>query len=187
MSLGLSIVVPVYNEIHTIDTVLSKVIDALPGVPKEIVLVDDGSKDGTRQWLIDTFGDPTYGPVVSEIDSTHPLFSSGRNELALETEPSVVVVSQQAPVNVKVVFHKRNQGKGAALRTGFQEATGDVIVIQDADLEYDPQDWTKMWRLISEGKADVVYGSRFYGDPHRVLYFHHLLGNKTISALEQPV
>ena len=67
MSLGLSIVVPVYNEIHTIDTVLSKVIDALPGVPKEIVLVDDGSKDGTRQWLIDTFGDPTYGPVVSEI------------------------------------------------------------------------------------------------------------------------
>ncbi|NER80513.1 MAG: glycosyltransferase family 2 protein [Leptolyngbya sp. SIO1D8] len=97
--------------------------------------------------------------------------------------PTAVATTHLAPVSVKVIFHRQNQGKGAALRTGFQESSGDVIVIQDADLEYDPQDWGQMWRLIAEGKADVVYGSRFYGNPHRVLYFHHLLGNKVISAL----
>ena len=187
MSLELSIVIPVYNEIHTIDTVLSKVVEALPGIPKELVLVDDGSKDGTRQWLMDAFGDPTHEPVSVALSPDHPIFtandSSKDSSLVAAPAPYAVATTQYAPVNVKVIFHKQNQGKGAALRTGFQEATGDVIVIQDADLEYDPQDWTKMWRLIDEGKADVVYGSRFYGDPHRVLYFHHLLGNKTISAL----
>ena len=187
MSLGLSIVIPVYNEIHTIDTVLGKVVEALPDIPKELILVDDGSKDGTRQWLIDTFGDPTHEPISVEVSPDHPIFSSGfsagNGTLLPALEPHSVATVQYAPVRVKVIFHQQNQGKGAALRTGFQEATGDVIVIQDADLEYDPQDWTKMWRLIAEGKADVVYGSRFYGDPHRVLYFHHLLGNKTISAL----
>ena len=187
MSLRLSIVIPVYNEIHTIDTVLVKVAEALPKIPKELVLVDDGSKDGTRQWLMDTFGDPTKAPLSVELSPDHPIFSSSvsvsNSELLPSPASSSVTVAERAPVSVKVIFHQQNQGKGAALRTGFQEATGDVIVIQDADLEYDPQDWTKMWRLIDEGKADVVYGSRFYVDPHRVLYFHHLLGNKVISAL----
>lgn len=187
MSLGLSIVIPVYNEIHTIDTVLIKIIEALPDISKELVLVDDGSTDGTRQWLVDAFGDPNDGPISTELSPDHRIFASALSNASSDLAPSPsrssVAVAQQAPTKVKVIFHKRNQGKGAALRTGFQEATQDVIVIQDADLEYDPQDWQKMWRLISEGRADVVYGSRFYGDPHRVLYFHHLLGNKTISAL----
>ncbi len=85
--------------------------------------------------------------------------------------------------DIRLVLQPQNKGKGAALRAGFQAATGDVIIIQDADLEYDPQDWVDMWRLIAQNKADVVYGSRFYGKPHRVLYFHHSLGNKTISTL----
>jgi len=184
MSLKLSVVIPVYNEIHTIDMVLGKVVQALPHVPKELVLVDDGSRDGTREWLTKTFGDPTERPVQMALSPDHPILTAGdRDSLLPEAAPRSVAVAQTAPVSVKVVFHRRNQGKGAALRTGFQEATGDVVVIQDADLEYDPQDWTKMWRLLAEGKADVVYGSRFYGNPHRVLYFHHLLGNKVISAL----
>ncbi|MEB3356647.1 MAG: glycosyltransferase family 2 protein [Synechococcales bacterium] len=177
-------IIPVYNEIHTIDTLLHKVLQALPSVSKEIVLVDDGSRDGTRDWLINTFSQPTERSV-------QPLLNPGRsiltvcdcNSLLADIAPHSVTVTQVAPVSIKVIFHEQNQGKGAALRTGFQEATGDIMVIQDADLEYDPQDWTRMWRLLAEGKADVVYGSRFYGEPHRVLYFHHLLGNKLISTL----
>ncbi len=182
MSLKLSVVIPVYNEIHTIDTVLNKVVQVMPQVPKELVLVDDGSKDGTREWLATTFGDPTHRPVTLELPLDHPILRAN-DDHAYAVEPSPVAIAHCAPVTVKVVFHKRNQGKGAALRTGFQAASGDVIIIQDADLEYDPQDWVQMWRLVAEGKADVVYGSRFYGNPHRVLYFHHLLGNKVISAL----
>lgn len=182
MSLKLSVVIPVYNEIHTIDTVLNKVAQVMPQVPKELVLVDDGSKDGTREWLTETFGDPSDRPVTVELPFDHPILAvDADNAYAVEASP--VAIAHHVPITVKVVFHKRNQGKGAALRTGFQEASGDVIIIQDADLEYDPQDWVQMWRLIAEGKADVVYGSRFYGNPHRVLYFHHLLGNKVISAL----
>jgi glycosyltransferase involved in cell wall biosynthesis len=182
MSLKLSVVIPVYNEIHTIDTVLNKVAQALPHVPKELVLVDDGSKDGTREWLVETFGDPFERPVNVMLPWDHAVLQSD-GEFALAHQPSRVAIAELAPVTVKVIFHRRNQGKGAALRTGFQAASGDVIVIQDADLEYDPQDWVVMWRIIAEGKGDVVYGSRFYGNPHRVLYFHHLLGNKVISAL----
>ena len=182
MSLSLSVVIPVYNEIHTIDTVLSKVVEAIPHVPKELVLVDDGSKDGTRDWLINTFGDPHEHPVDTQL-APHHLTINSEEPIAPDVQAASVAIADRAPVNVKVIFHNFNQGKGAALRTGFEEASGDVIVIQDADLEYDPQDWEKMWRLVSEGKADVVYGSRFYGNPHRVLYFHHLLGNKVISAL----
>ena len=150
----LSIIVPVYNEIRTVGAVLQAVADALPQVEKEIVLVDDGSTDGTREWL-----------AAEEAD--------GWKSLLKET----------SLVTVVVVLQPKNRGKGAALREGFYRASGDVMVIQDADLEYDPQDWSEMWRLIDQGRADVVYGSRFYGKPHRVLYFYHLLGNKTISAL----
>ena len=141
----LSVVIPVYNEIRTIESVLKAVAQTLPEVKKEIVVVDDGSTDGTRELL-----------------ATH---------------------KETAAIPIRLILQPQNQGKGAALRAGFEAASGDVIVIQDADLEYDPQDWTDMWRLIVEGKADVVFGSRFYGKPHRVLYFHHFLGNKTISML----
>ncbi|EDX86926.1 glycosyl transferase, group 2 family protein, putative [Synechococcus sp. PCC 7335] len=150
----LSIVIPVYNEIHTVGAVLQSVSKALPHVEKEIVVVDDGSTDGTREWLAAEQAKDWYG-----------------------------LVEETALTAVRLVLNAKNQGKGAALRAGFWQSSGDVIVIQDADLEYDPRDWQEMWRLIDEGRADVVYGSRFYGKPHRVLYFHHLLGNKTISAL----
>ncbi len=185
MSLKLSVVIPVYNEIHTIDTVLSKVVQAIPHVPKELVLVDDGSKDGTREWLMSTFGDPREAPFQVTLPPDHAILrpDDTDTDVAAARGATAIATLDYAPVTVKVVFHKQNQGKGAALRTGFEEASGDVIIIQDADLEYDPQDWTQMWRLIAEGKADIVYGSRFYGNPHRVLYFHHLMGNKVISAL----
>ena len=179
----LSIIIPVYNEIHTLDTVLAKVIPILPEVTKEIVIVDDGSSDGTREWLAETFSEINSYSVGVTLDPDRKLVALKGSEY--ERQESVVgtTLAQQAPVAVKAIFHKRNQGKGAALRTGFQASTGDVLIIQDADLEYDPNDWNQMWHIIDEGLADVVYGSRFYGQPHRVLYFHHLLGNKVISNL----
>ena len=149
----LSIIVPVYNEIHTVGAVLQSVSKALPQVEKEIVVVDDGSTDGTREWLV-----------------------------AEQARDWQGLVEETALTTVRLALHPQNKGKGAALREGFCQASGDVMVIQDADLEYDPQDWAEMWRLIEQGRADVVYGSRFYGRAHRVLYLHHLLGNKTISA-----
>ena len=150
----LSVVIPVYNEINTIDAVLKMVSEALPGVAKEIIIVDDFSTDGTREWLT----------------TQHSKAWKNISEQPFVTDISIVLQSQ-------------NKGKGAALKAGFDAATGSVIVIQDADLEYDPKDWADMWQLIAENKADVVYGSRFYGKPHRVLYFHHSLGNRTISTL----
>ena len=136
----LSIVIPVYNERETLPKTLARV-KATP-FDKEIVLVDDGSTDGTRAWL--------------------------------ETlrEPGVVVVLQP-----------KNQGKGAALRTGFQRATGDVVLIQDADLEYDPADYPRLLQPILEDKADVVFGSRFGGESHRVLFFWHFVGNRFLTTL----
>lgn len=150
----LSVIVPVYNEIQTLPQILPRMMDALPELEKELIFVDDGSKDGSREWL--------------------------KEQIAAELEQTV----QLSPrITAKVIFHQHNSGKGAALRTGFRHATGDILIIQDADLEYDPRDWSKLWRLIKEGWADVVYGSRFYGSPHRVLYFHHLMGNKLITHL----
>ena len=182
----LSVVIPVYNEIHSLDTLLNLVVGVLPEVPKEIVMVDDGSTDGTREWLEQRFGQATAS--VTDARAVEVMLGADR-QLVVDSAASVrerdtavaVRSSEQAPVSVKTIFHERNAGKGAALRTGFQAATGEIIIIQDADLEYDPQDWVRMWRIISEGRGDIVYGSRFYGEPHRVLYFHHLLGNKVIS------
>ena len=165
----LSVIIPVYNEIHTLPLLLAKVAQVLPQVEKEIVMVDDGSTDGTREWLVETFG-----------EADGPARPMGLDFLPDVQAPTVVA---PPPLSVKLIFHRRNQGKGAALRTGFETASGDVLIIQDADLEYDPQDWQPMWRLITEGWADVVFGSRFYGNPHRVLYFHHYLGNKVITSL----
>ena len=165
----LSIVVPVYDEIHTIAIVLARVSTVLPDVPKQIVVVDDGSKDGTREWLRQNFPDGarTGMGILVKADGNLNFSPTGC-----------------ATVTVQVILHDVNRGKGASLRTAFAAVTGDVIVIQDADLEYDPNDWVAMHDLIAVRKvADVVYGSRFYGGPHRSLFYHHYLGNRLLVAL----
>lgn len=145
----LSVVIPVLNERATLPIVIERVRAALKAIETEIVVVDDGSSDGTREWL-------------------------------KEQEQSARTIAPR----LRVVYHARNCGKGAALRSGFAVARGDVLVIQDADLEYDPADLLVMWNLIAERQvADVVFGCRFYGAPHRSLYFHHYLGNRLISFL----
>jgi glycosyltransferase involved in cell wall biosynthesis len=155
---------PAYNEIGSIAEILDVVRASLPGVSKEIVVVDDGSKDGTRAWLADKF-------------KTLP-----EEDIASDAAASVTRVSDEC--TVRVVFHSRNKGKGGAIQTAMRAATGAVLVIQDADLEYDPGDWNEMYPLIATKKvADVVYGSRFYGKPHRSLYFHHYLANRLISLI----
>jgi len=148
--LKLSIVIPVYNEKSTIQEILNRVMaQALSGIEKELILVDDHSTDGTRQLLADVPG------LVGEIP---PGFQ------------------------IQVLFQPFNMGKGAALRRGFAEATGDIILIQDADLEYDPADYPQLLEPLVSGRADVVYGSRFAGGkPHRVLYFWHAMGNKFLT------
>lgn len=141
----LSIVIPVYDEVATIEKLAAKVAAVELGVEKELVFVDDFSRDGTRD-------------VLRKMKDAHP--------------------------DWKFLFHEKNQGKGAALRTGFEAAGGDVIVIQDADLEYDPKDLAALLAPILEGHADAVYGSRFLGGgAHRVVYFWHSIGNKLITLL----
>ena len=131
-------------------------------------------------------------PVYNEVNTILKVIESVRE---LEIEKEIVVVddnSQDGTRNLleklsypdlKVIFHDTNKGKGAALRTGFNNISGDIVVIQDADLEYDPNDLLPMLELINNGVADVVYGSRFYGNPHRVLLFYHYMGNRLISFL----
>lgn len=137
----ISVLIPVYNEVNTLDKIIKKVEAAdFCGLEKEIILIDDDSTDGTKD-----------------------LYKN---------------------YNYKVLYHEKNQGKGAALRTGFKEAIGDIVVIQDADLEYDPVDYKPLVQLILDGKADVCYGSRLTGGkPSRSFMFHHLLGNKFLSFL----
>ncbi len=138
----LSVIIPAYNEAATLAEVVRRV-DATP-FETEIIVVDDGSTDGTRDMLRD-------------------LAEKGA---------------------IRALFHEHNQGKGAALRTGFAAATGDAVVVQDADLEYDPQEYGKLLKPIEEGKADVVFGSRFLGgDSHRVLYFWHSVGNRFLTLI----
>jgi glycosyltransferase involved in cell wall biosynthesis len=139
----LSVVIPCYNEIGTLSQVLDSVLDS-PVPDKEIIVVDDGSTDGTRRLLEEN--------IEGKLD--------------------------------RVIYLDRNRGKGAALRAGFAEATGDIVIVQDADLEYDPGDYPAMIGPIREGRADVVYGSRFVGNrPHRVLYFWHRMGNGLLTFL----
>src|SRR5690242_15020706 len=142
-----SIVIPVYNEEATIQELVGLVVEAPPPprVRREIICVNDCSKDGTKAML-------------DELPTLHP------------------------GEEFRIVHKPVNQGKGAALRDGFKLATGDVVLVQDADLEYDPQDYLKLLLPIVEDKADVVYGSRFIGEPHRVLYFWHTLGNKFLTV-----
>ncbi len=142
----------------------------LPDVNKEIIVVDDCSKDGTRELLSTNFPMGARSGSKIELDAKGNLAFA--EELAFST------------VTVRPIFHENNRGKGGALQTGFAAIFGDILVIQDADLEYDPSDWQQMYDLIAVRKvADVVFGSRFYGRPHRSLYFHHYFANRVISLL----
>jgi glycosyltransferase involved in cell wall biosynthesis len=139
--LKLSIVIPVYNEKDTIREIVDRVLMVETGLEKELVIVDDFSKDGTRD-ILATLGDP----------------------------------------RIRVVLHPENKGKGAALRTGFSQATGDIVLVQDADLEYDPREYPVLLAPILDGRADVVYGSRFLSGPHRVLFFWHYVANRMLTT-----
>lgn len=138
--LKLSIVIPIYNERETLETLIAKV-NAVD-YDKEILLIDDFSSDGTRE----------------------------------------VLKKYENKENFQVLYHDHNQGKGAALRTGFSNVNGDIIIIQDADLEYNPADYGTLIEPILDGRADVVYGSRFLGGPHRVLFFWHSIGNMVLTT-----
>jgi glycosyltransferase involved in cell wall biosynthesis len=143
---------------------------ALPHVEKEIIVVDDCSQDGTREWLQANFPDGSRSGFQTTRDAAGMLIFSEQPDAA--------------EVTIKPMYHQRNKGKGGGVRTGLAAATGEIVVIQDADLEYDPQDWTQMYELVAVRKvADVVFGSRFYGRPHRSLYFHHYIANRLISII----
>jgi len=170
--LVLSVVIPVYNEVSTIGRMILEVVRAVPEIPKQIVIVDDSSSDGTSEWV--------RRNLAHAEGVWRGVSLNGGGELDLSADGS----QNDGGFSFTILFHERNRGKGAAVRTGFARASGDVIVIQDADLEYDPNDWSRMLPLIVDRKvADVVYGSRFYGRPHRSLYFHHYMGNRLISFL----
>jgi glycosyltransferase involved in cell wall biosynthesis len=138
--LKLSIVIPIYNERETLETLIARVNSV--DYDKEILLIDDFSSDGTRE----------------------------------------VLKRYENKENFQVLYHDHNQGKGAALRTGFSNVNGDIIIIQDADLEYNPADYGTLIEPILDGRADVVYGSRFLGGPHRVLFFWHSIGNMVLTT-----
>lgn len=138
--LVLSVVIPVYNERETLHLILDRV-RAVP-IRKQIILVDDCSKDGTREML----------KKMSEQET-----------------------------DLTIAFHEVNKGKGAALRTGFALATGQIVIVQDADLEYDPSEFPRLIEPIVDGRADVVFGSRFIGETHRVLHFWHSMGNRVLT------
>jgi glycosyltransferase involved in cell wall biosynthesis len=150
MTPKLSVVIPVYNERDTIEEVIRRV--QAVKIEKELIIVDDGSTDGTREVL---------------------------NNLAA----SATTAGDLRTDNICTFFQERNTGKGAALRRGFGVARGDIVIIQDADLEYDPQDYWCLLDPIERGVADVVYGSRFIGGPHRVLLFWHYVGNRALTTL----
>jgi glycosyltransferase involved in cell wall biosynthesis len=137
----LTVVIPVFNEKNTIEEILRRVQAVDVDIDKEIIIVDDGSTDGTRE-----------------------------------------ILQRLASPAIKIILHEKNAGKGGALQTGFSHAEGDVVLVQDADLEYDPREYPALLEPILDGRADVVYGSRFLGGPHRVLFFWHYVGNRTLTT-----
>ncbi|HUW56392.1 MAG TPA: glycosyltransferase family 2 protein [Planctomycetota bacterium] len=141
----LSIVMPVYNEEGWVTEAVRRVMAEAVPLRKELVIVDDGSTDGTAARL--------------------------------------EAIRERYPDSVRVFRHRRNRGKGAALRTAFAEVRGDVVIVQDADLEYSPKDYSRLLEPILDGRADVVYGSRFAGQTHRVLFFWHYVGNRFLTTL----
>jgi glycosyltransferase involved in cell wall biosynthesis len=144
----LSIVIPVFNEADTVDEIVDRARRAPVGLDQEIILIDDGSTDGTAERL---------------------------HKLAAEAAA------------IRIISHERNAGKGAAVRAGIAAARGDIILIQDADLEYDPRDYPHLIEPILDGYADVVFGNRFHGGPHRVLYFWHYVGNRVLTLVTNVV
>lgn len=136
-----SVVIPVYNERQTIREIVQRVLDT--GLIYEVIIVDDGSTDGTRE-------------ILKELENLPP---------------------------IRVILHQANAGKGAAVRTGLQNARGDVIIIQDADLEYDPREYPKLLRPIEEGIAEVVYGSRFLGGARRPILFWNMVANRLLTLI----
>ena len=139
--MNLSVIIPVYNEVNNINTIVKRVQDTK--LATEIIIVDDGSKDGTRD----------------------------------------ILQTLNGKKKIRVILHDKNQGKGAAVITGMQAAKGEIILIQDADLEYDPRDYPLLLKPLEEGLADVVYGSRFLGGPHRVTMFWHQVANKLLTFI----
>ncbi len=142
MALKVSVIIPCYNEKETLEEIVRQVV--MVGIVSEIVIVDDGSTDGTRE-------------LLPQIEREHSL--------------------------VRVMLHEQNRGKGAAVSTGFQNAAGDVFIIQDADLEYDPRDYPALLKPIEEGRARVVYGSRFLGGPRKTMFFWNMLANKFLTLV----
>ena len=155
-----SIVIPVYNEKPTIEEMLRRVLETPR--PKEVIVVDDCSTDGTRQIL----------QTMAELQ--------GRGETQVSAHDGDEPI---ALPDLRFFFQEKNQGKGAAVRRGFAEATGAIVLVQDADLEYDPCDYEKLLEPIIDGRADVVFGSRFLGGPQRVHYFWHYVANKFLTLL----
>ena len=155
-----SVIIPVYNERAYVEEILLRV-QAAP-LEKDNLIVDDGSTDGTRALL--------HGFETAQ--------AAGQVEIPVQNGGALLPLQ-----NIRFLFQDRNQGKGAALRRGFEAAGGDVLLIQDADLEYDPRDYQKLLEPILDGRADVVYGSRFLGGPQRVHYFWHYAGNKFLTLL----
>jgi glycosyltransferase involved in cell wall biosynthesis len=140
--MSLSVVIPVFNESATIREIVGRVVEV--GLADEIIIVDDGSTDGTR-------------PILTELEASIP--------------------------QLQLILHEKNQGKGAAVRSGIAQAQGDLVLIQDADLEYDPKDYPKLLEPIEDGKADVVFGSRFLGAPRRSTMFWHMVANKMLTFM----
>ena len=143
----LSVLVPVYNEVGTVCTLLERVLAA--PYPKEVIVVDDGSSDGTPA-------------ALQKFQEAHPDTPDNR---------------------IRVIFHEKNAGKGAAVRTAAANATGEIVLIQDADLEYDPSEYSRLIQPIVDDVADVVFGSRFIGSPRRVLLFWHTVGNRLLTLI----